>query len=53
MAGFIIGGHNMGNLHYADDTVLVEQFQEKMQHLLDKVVLGSKKKGLSINCNKI
>ena len=38
MEGFIIGGHNLNNLRYADDTVLIAQSEEKLQNLLTKVV---------------
>ena len=31
MEGFIIGGHNLNNLRYADDTVLIAQSEEKLQ----------------------
>eukprot|EP00795_Rhopilema_esculentum_P010625 gene10625-biopygen13131 len=45
MQGFIIGGHNMNNLRYADDTVLISESAEKLQELLDRVVEESRKKG--------
>ena len=38
MEGFIIGGHNLNNLRYADETVLIAQSEEKLQNLLTKVV---------------
>eukprot|EP00795_Rhopilema_esculentum_P009669 gene9669-biopygen2063 len=52
MQEFIIGGHNMNNLRYADDTVLISESAEKLQELLDRVVAESRKKGLTINCKK-
>jgi len=52
MPGFVIGGHNVNNIRYADDTVLLAESQEKLQDLLDKVVDTSRKKGLTINCKK-
>jgi len=52
MPGFVIGGHNVNNIRYADDTVLLAESQEKLQDLLDKVVDASRKKGLTINCKK-
>ncbi|XP_037779155.1 uncharacterized protein LOC119575579 [Penaeus monodon] len=49
---FVIGGHNMNNIRYADDTVLISESEGKLQELLDKVVEKSAKKGLTINCKK-
>ena len=49
LPGFSIGRHNINNLRYADDTVLLAESEEKLQDLLNKVVVGSKKKGLIIN----
>eukprot|EP00795_Rhopilema_esculentum_P000950 gene950-biopygen7395 len=40
-----IGGHNMNNLRYADDTVLISESAEKLQELLDRIVAESRKKG--------
>ena len=50
--GFVIGGHNMNNLRYADDTVLISESEDKLQELLRKVIEESEKKGLTINCKK-
>ena len=52
LQGFVVGGHNMNNLRYADDTALTSDSAEKLQKLLDKVVEESRKKGLTINCKK-
>ena len=52
LQGFVIGGRNMTNLRYADDTVLLAESKEQLQALLDKVVEESRKKGLTINCAK-
>ncbi|XP_042883267.1 uncharacterized protein LOC122260182 [Penaeus japonicus] len=52
MPGFILGGHNINNLRYADDTVLIAESRDNLQELLDKVIEESKKKGLTINCKK-
>ncbi|XP_037794114.1 uncharacterized protein LOC119589587 [Penaeus monodon] len=52
LQGFVIGGHNMNNIRYADDTVLISESEGKLQELLDKVVEESAKKGLTINCKK-
>ena len=50
--GVIIGGRNINNIRYADDTVLIADSEEKLQRLLSKLSLASKEKGLSINLKK-
>ncbi len=52
LPGFIIGGHNLNNIRYADDTVLIADTEKKLQNLLQKVAKESEKKGLSINYKK-
>ena len=52
-SGLRIGGENITNLRYADDTVLLAESQEDLQRLLDRLVVAeSERKGLSINCKK-
>ena len=50
--GLKIGGHNINNLRYADDTVLTADSEEKLQELLNKVVEESENKGLELNSKK-
>ena len=50
--GSVIGGYNMNNLRYADDTVLISDSRDRLQEILDKVTVESAKRGLSINCKK-
>ncbi|GFS16711.1 retrovirus-related Pol polyprotein LINE-1 [Elysia marginata] len=52
MEGLKIGGHNINNIRYADDTVLTADSEEKLQELLNKVVEESKNKGLELNRKK-
>ena len=52
LKAFIIGGQNIYNRSNADDTVLIAKSEKELKDLLDKVVEESKKKGLTINCNK-
>ncbi len=40
------------NLRYADDTVLLADSQDKLQAILDKVVIAGGEKGLSLNVKK-
>ena len=50
--GFRIGGKNITNLRYADDTVLLAESQRDLQKLIDVLVRESERKGLSLNCKK-
>ena len=50
--GFRIGGKNIANLRYADDTVLLSESQTDLQKLLDVLVRESERKGLSLSCKK-
>ena len=50
--GVIIGGRNINNIRYADDTVLVADSEEKLQRLLRKLAKASKERGLDINLTK-
>ena len=52
LEGVQIGDMNINNLRYADDTALIADSNEKLQKILDRVVLESKKMGLAINCKK-
>ena len=46
-----IGGRNIKNLRYADDTALMEESKEELKNLLMRVKEGSGKSGLKININ--
>ena len=50
LEGVQIGDMNINNLRYADDTALIADFNEKLQKILDRVVLESEEMGLTINC---
>ena len=52
MEGFSIGGRNVNNIRYADDTVLVADSAEKLQALVSEVNRASEEKGLKINREK-
>ena len=47
-----VGGQNITNIRYTDDTLLLAKSVEDLQKLLDVVVRESELKGLSINCKK-
>ena len=49
---FIISGHNVTNLLYADDTILIADSEEKIQALLAGVIVESGKMGLTLNQKK-
>ena len=52
LKGFIIGGQNINDPRYEDDTVLIAISEKELQDLLDKFVEESKKKDQTINCKK-
>ena len=47
-----IGGRNINNLRYADDTTLMAESEEELRSLLKKVKEESKKVGLKLNIQK-
>ena len=48
-AGIKIGGRNINNLRYADDTTLRAEGKEELRSLLMKVKEESEKAGLKLN----
>ena len=51
--GIKLGGYNMNNISYADDTVLISDNEKELQEMLDTVLVReSEKKGLSLNKKK-
>ena len=51
-AGIKIGGRNLNNLRYADDTTLMTEREEELKSLLMKVKVESEKVGLKLNIQK-
>ena len=51
-AGIKIGGRNINNLRYADDTTLTAESKEELKSLLMKVKEESEKAGLKLNIQK-
>ena len=47
-----MGGHNIDNLRYADDTVLISENEKDLQQLLNIVESKSKENGLGLNSKK-
>ena len=47
-----IGGRNINNLRYADDTTLMAESKEELKNLLMKVKVESEKTGLKFNIKK-
>ena len=45
-------GHVINNLRYADDTVIIAEFKNQLQQLMDAVVEESEAKGLFMNSAK-
>ena len=52
LPGFKIGGRNLNNIRYADDTVLIADSEQKLQDLVDAANTASEEKGLKINESK-
>ena len=52
LEGINVGGHNINNLRYADDTVLIADSEDKLQEILTTVAEESEKKGLQLNAKK-
>ena len=52
-AGIKIGGRNINNLRYADDTTLMAESEEELKSLLMKVKVESEKVGLKLNIQKM
>ncbi|GFO41281.1 endonuclease-reverse transcriptase [Plakobranchus ocellatus] len=50
--GIKVGGQNINNLRYVDDTVLIAENKEDLQKLLNIVEEESRKKGLELNSKK-
>ena len=48
-SGIKIGGRNINNLRYADNTTLMEESEEELKSLLMKVKEESEKVGLKLN----
>ena len=48
-----IGGRNINNLKYADDTTLMAESEEELKSLLMKVIEESEKVGLKLNIQKM
>ena len=51
-AGIKIGGRNINNLRYVDDTTLMAESEEKLKSLLMKVKEESETTGLKLNIKK-
>ena len=51
-AGIKIGGKNINNIKYADDTTLKEESKEELKSLLMRVNEESERAGLKLNIKK-
>ena len=52
MEGIKVGGMNINNIRYADDTVIIADTEEKLQSLLDRLNVECRAMGLKINIGK-
>ena len=51
-AGIKISGRNINNLRYADDTILIEENEEKLKSLMMRMKEEGEKAGLKLNIQK-
>ena len=51
-AGIKIGGRNINNLRYADDTTLMAESKEELKNLLMKLKEDSERASLKLNIKK-
>ena len=52
LEGVNIGGYNINNLRYADDTVLLAENEEQLQKVVDQVNTSGKEYGMTMNSKK-
>ena len=52
-AGIKIGGRNINNLRYMDDTTLMAEIEEELKSFLMRVKEESERSGLKLNVKKI
>ncbi|GFO20073.1 catenin (cadherin-associated protein), alpha 3 [Plakobranchus ocellatus] len=50
--GVKVGGHNINNLRYSDDPLLIADTEEKLQNILTTVKIESENKRLHLNAKK-
>jgi len=50
--GILVNGHNINNIRYADDTVLISDTEAGLQRLLDEIIIESERFGLFLNTKK-
>ena len=51
-AGIKIGGRNINNLRYVDDTILMAECDKKLKNFLMRVKEESERAGLKLNIKK-
>ena len=52
LEGVRVGGRNITNIRYADDTALIADSETKMQSLVNTLVIESQRRGLKVNFSK-
>ena len=52
MEGIRVGGRNINNIRYADDTVLISDSEEKLQRLVEVLSKDCRSFSLSVNMTK-
>ena len=51
--GISVGGRNVTNVRFGDETIFVAKSKAKLQKILHKGVEESEKRGVKLNCKKI
>lgn len=52
LEGIRVGGRNINNIRYADDTVLIADSEVKLQRIIDGLSTACRRRGLKINTKK-
>ena len=52
IGGITVGGRNINNVRFADDTVFIAETEKELQEILDAGVTSSEAKGLTLNNKK-
>ena len=50
--GININGQNITNIRYADDTIILAESEQQLQHMIDKLVATCEQYGMAMNAKK-
>ena len=49
--GMNINGQNITNIRYADDTIILAESEQQLQHMIDKLDATCEQYGIAMNAN--